>query len=311
MPVMVRGVRSVLVPFLVVATVVAAAGPVSLDAPPWDLSYQPLLRKAKPEHVAHFRANIDQSFPARERLLTLVRHRGVQSMILLEETPGSYSTVKLFVRTAASAHYYGLSTGTSGRDRGGSRHGSDAIEITPESYDRLYALLAARAVRPEQTPRDTGTVRDHPASGRQFVAVVNLYRAGKAEQRMLSAADYFTRAVPPPLDDINAALFAGMHYRMYDTRWEWAWRLERKVTPAKGQALRDRFDEAIGNGDWPAAAALLEQGVDVNGFNRRGTTAYIAAVALKREDIAERLVHRGADPLRPNLWGETADDVRN
>jgi len=299
---------------LVGLTLLCCSPVAATDLPPfeplaWDLSYAKLFQQAKPEYVSYFRSNLEKLRPESERLLQLARRPGVQSMILLEELPGGYPAVKLLVRTKKTAYYYGLQIGMPGRLSDGSKYGADVREITVESYDHLYGLLARRAASTDSTPKDTGTVAHHPASGRHFVTVVNLYRDGQAKQLMLSAADYFTRAVPPVLDDINAQLFAGMHYRKYASKWEWAWQLENQIVTVEGKTQRVVFDAAVARGDHSAAEAILLQGMDVNSLSAGGNTAYIAARVYGQQAMAEWLVSRGADPLGINVWGETAADV--
>jgi len=115
--------------------------------------------------------------------------------------------------------------------------------------------------------------------------------------------------VSPVKDAIGDALFSGMHYRKYRSKGEWAEQLRRQVATTVVQSRRNEFDAAISHGDWSTAAKLLPLGIDINGFNAHGNTAYISAISRDLPDIAKDLVKNGADPLRTNIWGETADEV--
>lgn len=66
------------------------------------------------------------------------------------------------------------------------------------------------------------------------------------------------------------------------------------------------LERAVRAGDAQQVRALLEQGIDVNAANKKGSTALMWAVQYERADIAEMLLNKGANPNAENRVGYIA-----
>lgn len=67
--------------------------------------------------------------------------------------------------------------------------------------------------------------------------------------------------------------------------------------PTEQEKLVDRLAESSENGDVEMAQEILEQGADINGFNRDGRSAlFMAADSEDNAEMIEFLLQNGADP---------------
>lgn len=79
----------------------------------------------------------------------------------------------------------------------------------------------------------------------------------------------------------------------------------------KGALVRDdALIEAVRSASIETVEVLLARGVDVNfAIPDTGFTALMLAASGDTTEIAELLLHRGADPAKRNRWGKTAADL--